>query len=82
MFGRARILLTIAACAAALAAAAQAPATTTAHDGTYAGVSLTFEGTMAGGRTRGCRPSVERAPAPLAIVNGTARWGKASPTGL
>jgi hypothetical protein len=78
MFGRARILLTMAACMLAMTpVAAQAPApATTAFDGTYTGVSRTFEGAMGGGRTRGCQPSLERAPAPLTIVNGTARWGK------
>jgi hypothetical protein len=76
MLGRATILFAILASASAMPAAAQAPAPTTAFDGTYAGVSRSFEGTMSGGRTRGCRPSLERAPAPLTIANGTARWGK------
>jgi hypothetical protein len=81
MLGRATILLAILLAiltpASAMPAAAQAPApTTTAFDGTYAGVSRTFEGTMGGGRTRGCLPNLERAPAPLTIANGTARWGK------
>jgi hypothetical protein len=44
MLGRARILLTIATCALATSAAAQAPAPTTAFDGTYVGVSRTLEG--------------------------------------
>jgi hypothetical protein len=43
MFGRSRTFVTIAACALATSAAAQAPAPTTAFDGTYIGVSRTFE---------------------------------------
>jgi hypothetical protein len=47
MLGGARILVTIAACMSAISVAAQAPApTTTAFDGTYVGVSRTFEGNM------------------------------------
>jgi len=80
MFGRARILLMIAVCALAPPAAAQAPApTTTAFDGTYFGVSRTFEGTTVPafeGRTwtHFCLPYGP--PAPLTIVNGIARAGK------
>ena len=37
MFGRAKVLLAIGASALAMPAAAQAPASTTAFDGTYAG---------------------------------------------
>jgi hypothetical protein len=81
MLGRATILLAILASALAMPATAQAPAPTTTFDGTYTGVSRTFEGNMGGGRTRGCRPSLERAPAPLTIVNGIARWGKTTADG-
>ncbi len=68
MFGRARILLTIAACAVAMPAAAQAPA--------YAGVSRTLEGTM-GFPTGKCSSQGGAGAPSLAIVNGIARsaWG-------
>jgi hypothetical protein len=81
VFGRARILLTIAASAVALPAAAQTPVpTTTAFDGTYLGVSRTLEGamgrTMTGGQMRFCPPSGNGAPS-LTIANGnaTTKWG-------
>jgi hypothetical protein len=77
MLRRARITLTIAACALATSAAAQAPApTTTAFDGSYAGVSMTLEGTMDPGVTRYCSPP-GRLPPVLNVVNGIAqsRWG-------
>ena len=76
MFGRARILLTIAACAVAMPAAAQAPAPTTAFDGTYAGVSRTLEGSM-GFATGKCSSQGGAGAPSLAIVNGIARsaWG-------
>jgi hypothetical protein len=76
MFGRARILLTIAACAVAMPAAAQAPAPTTAFDGTYAGVSRTLEGTM-GFPTGKCSSQGGAGAPSLTIVNGIARsaWG-------
>ena len=76
MFGRARILLAIAASALAAPVAAQAPAsTTTAFDGTYTGVSRTLESTMAGHSTRQCPPNGR--PGPLTIAGGIARtaWG-------
>ena len=58
MFGRARILLAIAACTLATPAVAQAPTpTTTAFDGTYIGVSRTLESTMLGYSTRQCPPN-------------------------
>jgi hypothetical protein len=67
MFGRARILLMIAACAVALPVAAQAPAPTTAFDGKYVGVSR--ESTKAGSSPQAkCPPS--GVPAPLTIRNG------------
>jgi hypothetical protein len=76
MFGRATLLM-ISACALALPVAAQAPApTTTAFDGTYAGVSRTLEGTM--GFSNGKCSSQGGAGAPsLTIANGIAqsRWG-------
>jgi hypothetical protein len=88
MFGRARILLTIAACAFAVPVVAQAPApATTAFDGSYVGVSRTLEGTMLGQSTRSCPPS--GGAAPLTIANGTARteWvgtaeGSVNPQGV
>ena len=76
MFGRTKILLTIAACMLATPGAAQAPApTTTAFDGTYLGVSNTFEGDIDTGRTsaRYC-PQFSRPPT-LSIANGIARTG-------
>jgi hypothetical protein len=84
MFGAAGILLTITACALAMPAFAQAPAPPpTVFDGTYVGVSRTFEGAMLNNATRGCRPSLERAPAPLTIANGTVRtsWRKETAEG-
>jgi hypothetical protein len=77
MFGRARIFLTTAACAAALPATAQAPAPlTTAFDGTYLGVSRTLEEEWERGRTwaRWCN-NLPGVPVPLTIVNGIARGG-------
>src|SRR5208337_3986619 len=81
--------LTKAICAAAALALpipAGAQGTTTAFDGTYAGVSRTLEGTMTGHTSRSCPPS--GAAAPLTIVNGVARtaWlgtaeGSVSPQG-
>jgi hypothetical protein len=76
MFGRARILLTIAACSLATPVSAQAPApTTTAFDGTYTGVSRTLEGTMIAPSARSCPPNGR--PGPLTIASGLARtaWG-------
>jgi hypothetical protein len=76
MFGRARILLTIAACTLATPVAAQTPApTTTAFDGTYVGVSRTLEGTMIAPSARSCPPNGR--PGPLSIADGVARtpWG-------
>jgi hypothetical protein len=87
MLGGARILVTIAACMAAMPVAAQAPApTTTAFDGTYIGVSRTVEGFIgssshagptaargsAGGGTQSCTPNGQ--PGPLTIANGVARY--------
>jgi len=72
MFGRARILLTVAACMSATPVFAQEPAaTTTAFDGTYLGVSRTLEDTYLGasGATRFCRGGP---PGTLKIVNGVA----------
>jgi hypothetical protein len=89
MFGRARILLTMAACMLVVTpVAAQAPAPiTTAFDGTYIGVSRTLEGTMTNYSTRQCPPSGRVAP--LTIVNGIARTaglgtaeGSVSPQGV
>jgi hypothetical protein len=66
--------LTIAASGLAMPAAAQAPApTTTAFDGTYVGLSRTFEGRMvADNRIGGCIPSGQ--PGPLTIAGGVARF--------
>ena len=68
MFGRSKILLTIAACVLATQVAAQAPApTTTAFDGKYVGVSR--ESSKAGSNPGAkCLPS--GVPAPLTIKNG------------
>jgi hypothetical protein len=77
MFGRARILLTMA-CALATPVFAQAPApTTTAFDGTYYGVSIAFEEAGDDGRSWAhyCPQWHGRAD-PLMIVNGIARMGK------
>jgi hypothetical protein len=82
MFGRARILLVIGPCAVALPAAAQAPASTTAFDGIYTGVSMTFEGTMRGLSTsRTCAPSGK--PGRLTIANGVVQtsWGGSTADG-
>jgi hypothetical protein len=69
---RARILLTIATCALATSAAAQVPAPTTAFDGTYVGVSRTFEGDIYNSTmTRTCLPNGQ--PQPLTIAGGVAR---------
>ena len=71
MSDRTIALWTIAALAWATPVAAQAPArTTTAFDGTYAGVSRTLEGTMLNQTTR-CPPLAQ--PGPLTIVGGVAR---------
>jgi hypothetical protein len=48
MFGRAKVLLTIAACVLALPVAAEAPAPTTAFDGQYVGTATLTGGGMAG----------------------------------
>ena len=71
MFGQARTLLSVAACALAMPAAAQAPAlTTTAFDGTYAGVSRETSSFMQGiSAARWCATK-GGAPAPLTITNG------------
>jgi hypothetical protein len=57
----------------AVPVAAQAPApTTTAFDGTYAGVSRTVEGSMEDFRyTRSCQPDLTQ-PGPLTIAGGAA----------
>jgi hypothetical protein len=74
MLDRTIVLVTIAACMLATPVAAQAPApTTTAFDGTYAGVSRTVEGIMEDDRvTRSCRPNLTQ-PEPLTIAGGAAR---------
>jgi hypothetical protein len=73
MLGGARILVTIAACMAAIPVAAQAPApTTTAFDGTYVGVSRTFESRLMG--TRNSCALNSQLPGPLTIANGVARY--------
>jgi hypothetical protein len=77
MFGRARILLTIAACILATPVTAQAPApTTTAFDGNYAGVSRTLEGTT-GFPTGKCSSQGGAGAPSITIANGIARsaWG-------
>jgi hypothetical protein len=85
MFGRARILLTIAACMLATPIAAQAPTpATTAFDGKYAGVSRESSKTPAFPGAK-CPPN--GVPAPLTITNGvvgpgSGGWeGSVSPQG-
>jgi hypothetical protein len=83
LLGGARILVTIAACMSAIPVAAQAPApTTTAFDGTYAGVSRTFEGNMSAtsATPRGCLPNGQP-PGPLTIAGGVVRYAAAPPKG-
>jgi hypothetical protein len=77
MSDRTIALWAIETCMSAIPIAAQAPApTTTAFDGTYAGVSRTFETDMARptptGPPRACSPS--GVPAPLTIAGGAVRW--------
>ena len=67
MFGRAALLLTIAASGLAMPAAAQAPAPTTAFDGKYVGVSR--ESSKAGS-SPGAKCQPNGVPAPLTIRNG------------
>jgi hypothetical protein len=86
MFGRARILLMIAACMVATTAVAQAPTpTTTAFDGKYVGVSR--ESSKAGSNP-GAKCPPNGVPAPLTIRNsvigqpGTGGWeGSVTPQG-
>jgi hypothetical protein len=74
MSDRTIVLWTIAACMSAIPVAAQAPApTTTAFDGTYAGVSRTFESHMYDNTTRGCMP-LNSQPGPLTIADSAVRW--------
>ena len=87
MFGRTKVFLTIAACMVATPVAAQAPApTTTAFDGTYAGVSREVSKSPSAPRAK-CPPS--GALAPLTIKNGVVvssgpvAWeGNVSPDGV
>jgi hypothetical protein len=74
MSDRTIVLWMIAACMLATPVAAQAPApTTTAFDGTYAGVSRTLEGNSYGDtRTRGCVPNGP--PGPLTIAGGMPQY--------
>ena len=82
MLDRTIVLGTIAACMLATPVAAQAPApvpTTTAFDGTYVGVSQTFEswdGDPNG--TRSCAKNGQ--PGPLTIAGGVVRWPGTVPT--
>jgi hypothetical protein len=87
MFGWCKTGLMIASTTLAMRVLAQAPTpTTAAFDGTYVGVSNTFEGSAIDGRmwTRYC-PQFGP-PGTLTIVNGIARAGKiegsVSPQGL
>ena len=74
MSDRTIVLWTIAAFAWMTPVAAQAPApTTTAFDGTYAGVSRTFEGTMLNQHQSTRCGSPPALPGPLTIVSGVAR---------
>ena len=75
MLDRTIALWTIAACMSATPVAAQAPApTTTAFDGTYAGVSRTFlESEMSShSANRACVPNGQ--PGLLTIAGGVARY--------
>ena len=80
MLDRTTVLGTIAACMLVTPVAAQAPApTTTAFDGTYAGVSRTLEGEMGGtNETRFCAKNGP--PGPLTIAGGVVRWPGTVPT--
>ena len=80
MSDRMIVLGAIAACMLATPVAAQAPApTTTAFDGTYAGVSRTLEGEMGGtNETRFCAKNGP--PGPLTIAGGVVRWPGTVPT--
>jgi hypothetical protein len=92
MLDRTIVLWTIAACMLTTPVAAQPAApTTTAFDGSYAGVSRTVEGntdrSLTGGYSRQCGQSGRAAP--LTIVNGVARtaWagtaeGSVNPQGV
>jgi hypothetical protein len=88
MFGRARALMTIAACAIATSVAAQAPAPTTAFDGKYAGVSKESSRFVSGGERAHCAEYPKGVPASLTIMNGVIRsavggWeGTVSPQGV
>ena len=87
MFGRTRVLLTIAALTLATPVAAQALApTTTTFDGRYVGISI--EVSKAGSNAGRC-PAVNGKAAPLVITNGVVRtpgkgwWeGTISPQGV
>jgi hypothetical protein len=90
MCGRASILLTITASVAAIPVLAQAPVpTTTAFDGTYAGVSFETSSYMQGiSAARWCGPT-SGVPGPLTITNGVVRaqmggrWeGSVNPQGV
>jgi hypothetical protein len=87
MFGRTRILLMIATCALAMPAAAQAPApTTTAFDGTYAGISREVSKSPSAPRAK-CPPSGALAPLTIkngvVVASGSAAWeGTVSPQGV
>lgn len=85
MFGRAKILLTIAAYALAMPAIAQAPASTRSFDGRYIGVSR--ESAKAGSNP-GAKCPQSGVPASLTVRNGvigrpgTGGWeGTVSPQG-
>jgi len=67
LFGWTKVLLTIAACSAALPAGAQVAAPTTAFDGKYAGVSREFSKSPGAPRAK-CTPN--STPAALTIKNG------------
>jgi hypothetical protein len=87
MFGRTKVLLTIALSAAALPVAAQAPApTTSAFDGTYAGISREVSKSPTAPRAK-CLPSGALAPLTIkngvVVASGTAAWeGTVSPQGV
>ena len=75
MLGGARILVAIAACMSATSVAAQAPApTTTAFDGTYAGVSWTSEGAIIGNTNSYNCNRRNGQTGPLTIAGGVPRF--------
>jgi hypothetical protein len=77
MLSRRRLLVAIAVLLPSIPAAAQSPTpTTTALDGTYFGVSRTFEEEAINGGKTWARYCLQYGPGTLSIVNGIAKAGK------